>query len=133
MHNIDNLNVNIIEDINCFNISEADKKNSDIYIYYSNNFYNEEYEKKLRNFASKMSSMNKKRVTICYLYQIDKEKSFNENYSKKMKIMSFKNQKLSEQTTYVDNNTSIYDAVEMTKIIHNNNEYDVKKRVRKLY
>lgn len=103
-------------------------KNSDLFILYSSEFYNEEELAELKDIAFTIANDKEKRVSIGYLYQIPVEQRPHQSISEQIKIVSFKNDEEIIEETYPTPYFTPYDLINLTLTTTDN--YDTDKRCR---
>ena len=94
---------------------------SDLIIFSSSDFFNEEYFSELKNIAYGISNEKNKRVSIGYLYHLPKKQRPYESVLDQIEIVSYKNGTEIAEKTYPTPHFTVYDLVELT--IATVNEY----------
>lgn len=127
-NHFENCNVVVFGDspsyIRCDNIQKYNKvENSDLIIFYSSDFYDEDELDELKNLAFRISNEKNKRVSIGYLYYIPVEEKSQDNVSQ-IEIVSFKNGEESTETMYPTSHFTTYDLVELTLTTTDNYDND---------
>lgn len=106
-------------------------ENSDLIIFYSTGFYNEEELAELKDIAFRVSNDKNKRVSIGYLYFIPVEQRPYKDISEQIKIISFKNNEEIIEVTYPIPYFSPYKLAELTLATADNYDIDKTQKLEK--
>ncbi len=101
-------------------------ENSDLIIFYSSEYYNEQELAELEDIAFRISTDKNKRVSIGYLYCLPIEQRPHASISKQIQIISFKNEEEVIETTYPTPYFSTSDLTALTLVVADN--YDIIKQ-----
>lgn len=96
------------------------KYDFDLILFFGNSFYEEKELLKLKEIAFDISEKEDKRVTIGYSYIIPKEERQYKEISEEVKLVSFKDSKEIEETTYGIEYFNPQCLAQMTLVTHDN-------------
>ena len=105
--------------------------NSDLIIYYSSDFYNEDELAELKTIAFKISNEKNKRVSIGYQYSIPFDQRPDPEVMEQIAIISYKNGKEFVEITYPTPYSTVYDLVELTLVTADNLDINRQPRLEK--
>lgn len=108
-------------------------ENSDLIIFHSSKYYDEEELKDLENIAIEISRNKSKRVTIGYSYFTSVEQLTNEYLSEQVKIVSFKDEKEIIEEATLENSITAYELIELTLLTADNFEDSKQQLLAKSY
>ena len=117
------------------NLSDSQKVqqigDSDLIIFSSSDFFNENYFSELKNIAYGISNEKNKRVSIGYLYHLPKKQRPYESVLDQIEIVSYKNGTEITEKTYPTPHFTVYDLVELTMATVNEYSYENQRKLEK--